>query len=104
MIDGSHCTFTGMKLGIKELSYENRLLRQEQYSLECRRLKGDVIEVVKMIKGSDRPESEKLFPLVGRVDNQDVTLMLKLGRSGGLARKPFFTQTAEVWSSPRKYC
>ena len=40
-----------MILSLRNLSYEERLKRLGMFSLRCRRLRGDIIEVFKMIYG-----------------------------------------------------
>ena len=48
--------------GVEGLSYEVRLSKLGLFSLERRRLRGDQIEVYKIMKGIDRVNSWKLFP------------------------------------------
>ena len=40
-------------LTLRKLSYEERLKRLDIFSLRCRKLKGDIIELSKMIHGID---------------------------------------------------
>ena len=46
--------FTRMLLGLEKLNYKERLNRLELYSLEHRRMRGDLIEVYKIMMGIDR--------------------------------------------------
>ena len=47
--------------GLKGLSYGERLDRLELFSLECRRLKGELIEAFKIMRGIDRVNALSLF-------------------------------------------
>ena len=54
--------FTRMLPGVEGISYEERLEKVGLFSLERRRLRGDLIEVCKIMRGMDRVDSQKLFP------------------------------------------
>ena len=54
-----------MVLGLDGLSYRERLDRLGLFSLERRRLKCDLIEVFKIMRGIDQLDSQYLFPKVG---------------------------------------
>eukprot|EP00061_Rhincodon_typus_P016131 g44181.t1 len=53
--------FTRMLLEVKSLSYEERLDRLGLFSLELRRMRGDLIKVFKIMRGIDRVDHEKIF-------------------------------------------
>ena len=55
--------FTRMLPGMEGISYEERLEKLGLFSLERRRLRGDMMEVYKIMRGMDRVDSQKLFPL-----------------------------------------
>ena len=57
--------FTGMPPGLDGLSYKERLDRLGLFSLECRRLRDDLIEVCKIMRGIDQLDSQYLFPKIG---------------------------------------
>ena len=57
---------TRMVQEFKNLSYEDRLERANLTSLETRRIRGDLIEVFKIMKGFDNIEIEKFFRLEGK--------------------------------------
>eukprot|EP00061_Rhincodon_typus_P008284 g30756.t1 len=54
--------FTRMSPGLEGLSYRERLNRLGLYSLERRRLRGDLIEVYKIMSNMDWVNSQGLFP------------------------------------------
>ena len=57
--------FTRIILGLDGLSYKERLDRLGLFSLERRRLRGDLIEVYKIMRDIDQIDSQHLFPKVG---------------------------------------
>ena len=58
MLEGAQRRATKMIPSLRKLSYVKRL---GMFSLRCRRLRGDMIEVFKMINGMDEVYSRKLF-------------------------------------------
>ena len=56
--------FTRMLPGMEGISYEERLEKLGLFSRERRRLRGDLIELYKIMRGMDRVDSQKLFPRV----------------------------------------
>ena len=56
--------FTRMVPGMRNFSYEDRLERLGLFSLERRRLRGDLIEMFKITRVLVRADREKLFLLV----------------------------------------
>ena len=64
--------------GFQQLSYRERLNKLGLYSLERRRLSGDLIEVFNMMKGIDRVDVDKLFPLrVEKIQTRGHDLRIK---------------------------
>ena len=59
-LEGVQRRFTRLIPEMRELAYEERL---SLYSLELRRLRGDLIATYKIMKGLDRVEAERFFPL-----------------------------------------
>ena len=57
--------FTRMLPGLDGLSYKESLDRLGLFSLERRGLRGDLIEVYKVKRGTDQLHSQYLFPKVG---------------------------------------
>ena len=54
--------FTRMLPGMGGFSCEERLGKLGLFSLERRKMRGDLIELYKIMKGIDRVNSGKLFP------------------------------------------
>ena len=54
--------FTRMLPGMEGISYEERLEKLGLFSLERLRLRDDLIEIYKIMRGMDRVDSQKLFP------------------------------------------
>jgi len=52
-----------MVKGLKSLPYETRLKRLGLYSVERRRLRGDLIEVFKILTGKERIDPSTFFQL-----------------------------------------
>ena len=68
-IEGAQRRFTRLIPGMAGLSYEERLSGLGLYSLEFRRVRGDLIETYKILTGLDKIDSERMFPMVGRIQN-----------------------------------
>ena len=64
-LEGVQRTFTSLIPELRGLAYEERLSRLGLYSLEFRRMRGDLIETYKIMKGIDKIEGGRLFPLAG---------------------------------------
>ena len=64
-IEGVQRKFTRLIPGMAGLSYEERLSWLGLYSLELRRVRGDLIETYKTLTGLDRVDSERMFPMWG---------------------------------------
>ena len=57
--------FTEMLPGLDILSEKERLNRQGLFSLEHRRLRGDLTEGYKILRGTDQLDSQYIFPKIG---------------------------------------
>ncbi|PLS49478.1 hypothetical protein CYV29_15670, partial [Carnobacterium maltaromaticum] len=84
--------FTRMLPGMEGASYEERLSRLGLFSLERRRLRGDLIEVYKIMRGIDRVDSKRLFPRVGVSITRGHEFKVKGEKFRGDMRGKFFTQ------------
>ena len=63
ILEGIQKRATKMIPSLRNLSYEERLKRLGMFSLRHRRLRGDMIEVFKVIHGIDKVNLGKLFSM-----------------------------------------
>ena len=85
---------------MRGFDYEERLRRLGLYSLEFRRLRGDLMETYKMMRGLDRVEVERFFPLSKEVRTRGHSLKIKGGRFRTELRRNFFSQrVVNLWNS-----
>ena len=100
MIEAVQRRFTRLIPGMVGLSYEERLKRLGLYSLEFRRMRGNLIETYKIIKGLDKLDAGKMFPMLGESRTRGHSLRIK-GRSFKTeVRKKLFTQrVVNLWNS-----
>ena len=79
MIEGVQRRAIKMISSLSNLSYEERLKRLGMFSLRRRRLRGDMIEVFKMIHGVDRVNLVKHFCIDedGRTSKHSLCLKIR---------------------------
>ena len=91
---------TKMIKGLECLPYEGRLHQLGLFSLEKRRLRGDVIEVYKIRQGMENVDRETFFSLSQNTRTPGHPMKLIGGRSRTYKRKYFFTKCIEIlWNS-----
>ena len=91
--------FTRMLPGLDGLSYKERLDRLGLLSLERRRLRGDLIEVYKIMRGIDQLDSQHLFQMIGESKTRGHRFKVRGERYKRVQRGNFFTQRlVNVWN------
>ena len=78
--------------GYQNFSYEERLRKTGLISLEKRRVRGDLIQAFKMIKGYDKIDSSKFFEISKEGKTRGHSMKLVKKRSNTDLRKHFFSQ------------
>ena len=85
--------------GLDGLSYKERLDRLGLFSLERRRLRGDLIEVYKIMRGTDQLERQYLFPKVGESKTRGHRFKVRGERYKRAQRGNLFThRVVSVWN------
>ena len=88
-----------MILGLARLSYEERLKETGLYSREGTRLRGDIIEMFKIMKGRDKISADELFNRVDSDRTRGHNLRVKKRRVKTVARQGTFTQkVVNAWN------
>ena len=91
--------FTRMLPGLDGLSYKGRLDRLGLFSLERRRLSVDLIEVYKIMRGTDQLDSQYLFPKVEESKSRWHRFKVRGENYISIQRGIFFTQRmVRVWN------
>ena len=80
MLEGVQRRATKIIPSLRNLSYEERLKRLGMFSLRRRRLRGDIIEVFKMIRCIDKVNLGKLFCIDEDGKTRKHNLCLKIRR------------------------
>src|SRR5580692_7626088 len=104
MIERVQRRATKMIEGFRDLSYEERLERTGLISLEKRRVRGDLIQVFKFIKGFAKIDYRKIFEISTVGKTRGHSLKLVKGQCNGEQWKQFYSQrVVNSWSGLSQY-
>ena len=81
-----------MTRGLEHLSYEDRWRELGLFSLEKRRLRGDLTVAFNYLKGADKQEGQRLFTRLDRERTRGNGFKRRQGRFPFDIRRKFFTQ------------
>ena len=99
-LEGVQRRFIRLIPEMRGLDYEERLSRLGLYSLEFRRMRGDLKETYKIMKGMDRVGVERFFLLRKDSRTRGHSLKIKGERFRTELRRNFFTQrVVNLWNS-----
>src|SRR6218665_1481495 len=87
--------------GFKYLSYEERLIRCGQTTLEKRRSRGDLIETYKIITGKESIQWEGLFELAPSNVTRGHRYKLFKKRTGTLEQNFYGARVVDFWNEYR---
>ena len=91
---------TKMVVGLRNMDYEKRLKKLNLYSLEERRLRGDLIETFEILSGKTKVYYRKFFTLSRDGIRRGHKYKLEMKRCRTLRRMEFFSQRViYVWNS-----
>ncbi len=86
--------------GLKDLSYEQRLRKLKLPTLVHRRMRGDMIQTYKIIKGIDKIDINKMFELVDGSKTRGHSLKIRKKHSRLDLRKYFFSnRIIDLWNA-----
>ena len=93
----------GPQRGLEHLPYEDRLRKLGKFSLEKRRLWGDLIEAFQYLKGAYKQEGSQIFTSVDNGKTRGNSFKLREGRFTLDIRRKFFTKTVmRCWNRLHK--
>jgi ribonuclease P/MRP protein subunit RPP40 len=99
LIEGVHRRATKLVVGMKGMSYEERLKFLDMTTLETRRIRGDLIELFKILKGIEDVKEEQFFTREKRCTRGHELKLIKPSCCLDYRKYAFSNRVINMWNN-----